>query len=235
LAPPVGVVTGIAAEARAIAGARAGDRGVLIRCSGPGIVRADRAAQSLLSDGAGALLSFGLAGGLRRGLVPGSVIVAHKVLGPDGESHASDRHWHARLLTRLIGDYDVLDGALYGASDVIHTRAEKAALAETTGAAAVDMESLGIARAAATAGVPFLAIRAIADPVHRTVPAAALAGLGPDGEIRVVPVLKALLRRPYDLPALLRLSIDTAVGLKALGRVVALAGPTLAVSGLGEE
>ena len=48
--------------------------------------------------------------------------------------------------------------------------ADKAQLFARVGAAAVDMESGVVARAAARAGVPFLAIRAIADAANTGIP-----------------------------------------------------------------
>ncbi len=83
----------------------------------------------------------------------------------------------------------------------------------------MDMESHAVARVASKAGLPFLVLRAIADPAHRAVPISAVGGLGPDGHTRTLAVLGNLLLRPWELPDLLRLSRDMRKGLRTLRRV----------------
>jgi hypothetical protein len=51
--------------------------------------------------------------------------------------------------------------------------------------------------------------------------------LGPGGEVRLLAVARALLERPAELPALLRLGRQSRRALAALRRVVLLAGPAL--------
>src|SRR5262249_60264974 len=96
--------------------------------------------------------------------------------------------------------------------------ADRAALRGAGGGAAVDMESPAGAGEAVAAGLPFLVIRAIADPAGRALPAAALAGLAPDGSARPWAVLLSLLRRPPQL-----IGLGPAVGGRAAG--VAPPGP----------
>jgi len=57
----------------------------------------------------------------------------------------------------------------------------KAALHARSGAVAVDLEARSVAGAASRAGLPFLVIRAIADPAEHDLPPAASARLKPDG------------------------------------------------------
>jgi adenosylhomocysteine nucleosidase len=92
----------------------------------------------------------------------------------------------------------------------------------------VDMESHAVATVAVAAALPFLVIRAIADPAGRALPPAALAGLSPTGEARPWAVLAALARRPGQLIALIRLIGDSAAGFAALGRAGSRLGPRLA-------
>jgi hypothetical protein len=119
-------------------------------------------------------------------------------------------------------------GALAGSARLLASPAAKAVLHATSGAHALDMESHLVAAAAAAAGVPFLVVRAIADPVGRALPPLAQSALGPEGEMRPAAVLAGLLRRPQDLAALLRLGRDSARGFASLRRVAALAAPDLA-------
>ena len=61
-----------------------------------------------------------------------------------------------------------------GATRIVATQADKARAWIDTGALAVDLESAVVARAAAAAGIPFLVLRAIADPATRHLPPARL-------------------------------------------------------------
>jgi hypothetical protein len=110
-------------------------------------------------------------------------------------------------------------GAILGLDRMVLSTAEKAALHARTGAVAVDMESHRVAVAAAAAGLPVLAVRAIGDPAGRALPALAARALGEDGRPRIGPVVAGLLRRPGDLAALLRVRRDTEAALAALAGV----------------
>jgi crotonobetainyl-CoA:carnitine CoA-transferase CaiB-like acyl-CoA transferase len=109
------------------------------------------------------------------------------------------------------------EAVLFGADSIIASPEEKARLFASYGAVAVDMESHGAARAAKAAGVPFLAIRAIADPAERALPKAALGAVGEDGRPRVPATLLECAKRPQDFPALLQLGRDSDAALKTLG------------------
>ncbi len=63
------VVTGMSSEAALLAAADS----LLVRCEGPGPDAARRAAEGAVAEGATALMSFGLAGGLDPALAPGHI------------------------------------------------------------------------------------------------------------------------------------------------------------------
>src|SRR5205814_224768 len=69
-----------------------------------------------------------------------------------------------------LGGLRYFEGELVCTTAVAATEVEKLALARP-GALAVDMESYPVARAAAAAGIPWLAIRAIVDPLRSSLPA----------------------------------------------------------------
>ncbi len=184
--------------------------------------RAAQAARRLLSDGCSALLSFGMAGGLDPALAPGTLVLATAVQAPDGENYPSDEAWRAALGARI----PALAAILLGCDAPVSDPAEKARLFAATGAAAVDMESHAIAAVAADAGIPFLALRAVADPAHRAVPPAALLGVGPDGGTRPGAVLAALVFAPREIPSVMALAGESRRALSAL-RGVALVGDPL--------
>lgn len=184
--------------------------------------RAAQAARRLLAEGCSALLSFGMAGGLDPALAPGTLVLATAVLAPDGETYPSDEAWRAALGGRITA----LAATLLGCDAPVSDPGEKARLFAATGAAAVDMESHAIAAVAASSGVPFLALRAVADPAHRAVPPAALRGVGADGGTRPGAVLAALVFAPWEIPSVVALAGESRRALSAL-RGAALVGDPL--------
>ena len=209
----IGIVIALDAEARTLAH-RDGDFFVhsVARChyqtlvSGPGPRRADAAARQLLAAGCDALLSFGLAGGLAPALRAGALIVATTVHTTNGESLNCDHSLHDALFSSLKAS-GALSAPLYGADLPIVTHADKRALYETLGVAAVDMESAAIGRAAGEASCPFAVLRCVVDPAYFTLPRAALAGMAEDGGSRPLATAAAVLMRPFELPDLIRLAL----------------------------
>ena len=218
----IGVITGLRAEARCLAGLD-----VLVASSGARPERARAEAARLIAEGVAGLVSFGLAGALAPTLVAGDLVLAAAVALPDGGRIATDAAWRSRLAGRL-GGIGPSEETLAGSDRLITSPALKALLHATRAAGAVDMESHAVAAAAAAAGLPFLVIRAIADPSERAPPPVALKALGADGGLRPAALLGGLLRRPQDLAALLRLGRDSASAFATLRRVAALAAPDLA-------
>lgn len=206
---PVLAVSGLAAEARIASGI-----GVTTLAGGGDPARLALLLQAALANGAKAVISFGIAGGLRPDLRPGTTIVGRSV--DDGEVRTeADRAWTERLARALphalVADLVGVDRAVCGVGS-------KHALHRRTGAAAVDMESHIAARLAAQYGVPFAALRTIADPAERTVPTAAAVGMKPDGSTDVAAVLRRLGRRPGELPDLVRTAFDARAAFVALIR-----------------
>ncbi len=197
----IGIITGMRDEAALLPA----DDGVAVYCEGPGTEGARRAAERALADGATSLLSFGLAVGLDPALSPGALIVAEAVVTADGSRRETDAAWRARVAARF-GSAKVAALAETGAP--VASVADKRRLFQATGAVAADMESGAVARVAGEAGVPFLALRVVADPAGRAIPPAALAGLRPDGTTDSGAVMRAVATRPKDLPGLVRLAGD---------------------------
>src|SRR3954465_14793480 len=187
----LGLVTGIAAEARIAAGCCS-----LIGCSGGNPGRARAEAERLVAEGATHLVSFGIAGGLDAALEPGALIIPDAVLASGARRYATDRLWRERLLAALP---DASGGALYGSDSLIESVAEKRALYRETGARAVDLESHAVAAAAERLGRSFIAFRAISDPAGRRLPPAVRVGLKADGSTAIGQVLLHVARRPGQL------------------------------------
>ncbi len=209
----LGLVCGLAREARHFRALDPGKHHDMIIRAAPG-ARAAPAAGELVAEGAEALLSVGYAGGLSPQLRPGDLILADAVVTPEGPRLATDESWRA-WLSELHG----VTGAIAASDTVVATLPAKTALYRATGALAVDMESLHVARVAATADIPFMAIRVVLDPWDRALPASALAGTDGAGETRLAPLLASLARRPWEIVDLLRLARDARLADSSLSRV----------------
>lgn len=223
--PRVGVVTAMRAEARAAASLAAA--GADLACAGIGDGPAAKAARELLSGNVRALMAFGLAGGLDPVLRAGAVIVPAEVMDESRTVHAAHAAWRERIVAAIEREIPVSSGALVSVSAPVASPAEKARLRRETGAAGVDMECFAVARVAADAGVPFIALRAVVDSAEVGLPASVLAGLREDGRIGVMGVLADVVCRPREAPGLMRLALANHAALAALRRTVSLGGPDL--------
>jgi hopanoid-associated phosphorylase len=197
--------------------------GTAVVCAGGDPARAARLLEAWAGRAAAGVLSFGIAGALDPGLQPGALIVATEVRGPADTAYPADPVWSAAL-ARATG---ARPGPLAGARAVAANAAAKRALRAATGALAVDLESAPAAAFAAARGLPFAALRAVADAAAERIPPAALAGLTAAGRADPLAVLRALARRPGDLPDLLRVAARSRAALAALRRAVALLGRDL--------
>jgi hopanoid-associated phosphorylase len=162
------------------------------------------------------VISFGVAGGLDPALKSGDVVVATEVL-------AGDTRWLAGLTVNeeliasvALGRSRIVRGGLAGVEQVVAARSCKAALRLETGAAAVDMESHIAAAYAADAGLPFAALRVIADPADRALPALAVAAIKANGDIDLRKVLSGVARNPMMLRAMVSTGIDFNRALRTL-------------------
>lgn len=222
----LGVITGLHAEAEILAGAVSRTGAVIeIRCAGASARRAREHAAALAVSGVDGLLSFGVAGGLDPAFGPGSLLAPTAVTATDGAKIRCDPAWRERFAALMAGAETVLSAEILGSEDMISNPGAKRSIFEASGAGAVDMESLAVAEAASAAGLPFLAVRTIADPAGRAPPQAALSAVAPDGRIRMIAAVASLARNPASLPLYLSLARDSRAALNALRRVAARGAP----------
>lgn len=215
----VAAITGLRTEARL-----AHRFGLVAIASGGTAARTRVVSESLLNEGAAALLSFGIAGALAPPLASGTLLLPRTVIEENGDRHPVDGAWRSRVETALAATgLPVESGAILGAAQAADTRERKAALFRSTGAVAIDLESHLVARVAAEAGRPFLVLRAIADPALRALPPAAVNGLDERGAPALGRVLASVLRQPGQVPVLLRLAGDVRRALSALSSALGTA------------
>ena len=218
-------VTGLRAEAR-IAERTEGVEAV---SGGGDVARLEDLITEAINGGAEALISFGIAAGLVWNMAAGTCAVGRNVVH-DGTSYAADPVWSGHIKS-VIGVSDLV--TIAGVDQPLRSQAEKKALHDETGAAAGDMESHVVARLAAKHELPFAVLRAIADPVTREIPQAALDGMGADGRINIGGVLVSLAKDPTVLRSLVRLAADTRLAMGTLFRCHDLLGPRLGFGDIG--
>lgn len=206
----IGIVTGLPAEARLL-------RGLAFRVAigGGSPAGAEAAARRLVGDGALALVSFGLSGGLQPGLRPGEILIPGEIRLVSGERFPTDP-----ALSRRLGGATAIFNAILGGDRVAGDPDEKQRLWRLTGAAAVDLESGAVASVAAEYGLPCAALRVICDPANRRLPPAALAALDHGGNIAIGAMLRALAADPWQITGLLGLAADAFAARRALIRHV---------------
>lgn len=200
--------TGLAAEAKIARGAG------LPAVVGGGDHRRTVAVVEEAAAAAECLVSFGIAGALAPHLRAGDIVLSTEVID-------DDRRWLSseRLRPQIAGlarELAAAEGPVLGARLVVATKADKRRAWQDTGALAVDLESVVVARAAAALGIPFVVLRAIADPASRALPPAALLPLTESGRPDVGQILASVMRRPQQLPTLFGVAREARQALAAL-------------------
>ena len=209
--------TGLQRERRIVAGPD-----IEAVASGGDPVRLEAVLDRLVGSASG-IISIGIAGALAAGLPVGQWVVADAVL-VDGELLPTDPAWTSRLAARLP---EAARGVLLGVNAMVAEATQKASLHSTTGAVAVDMESHIVARVARRHRLSFAAARVISDAAHHDLPPAVLVGMKSDGGMDLPAVLRSLLAKPGQLPALIRTGLEAERGFRALLRGHRRLGPRL--------
>ena len=232
----IGIVVALPAEARSVIRQRLGfdslrelPEGHWLAVAGAGPDRAQAAAGRLLDRKVRALISWGCAAAIASHLQPGHLLLPEGILGADGQTQASDPLWRERLARSVPAQLTVHGGYLQESRKVVATRQAKAALYQLTGALAIDMESAAIARVAASRRVPFLAVRAIADPATMDFPNAVTHALNPRGDVRMASLLSHVVRHPSQIAALIALGQAFGAAMRTLAQVRHAAGPGFAL------
>lgn len=196
-----------------------------IAVSGIGPHNAMRAAERLLTCGVTRLANWGVAGALDAGFAPGDVLIPdHIRYAHDDPGFATDALASERLAAALSGSLRVHRGALWSTPQPVASAAEKQALATHSGAVAVDMEAAPIAAVALRAKLPFVAVKAICDPLARELPASIVHALdGADGGFSLRMLAAIALGGPTTWRAARALARDFAHARRTLATAASLA------------
>lgn len=221
----VGVITAIRAEAGCIVSRKLPfnqmvflNENVAIWVCGMGDSAARAAATGLQQNGVSALVSFGVAGALDSNLCPGDLVLPEWI-HTHGEAILVTQSWRDQLKQLLPTNLTVVGGTIATSREVVSTQAAKRDLADATGACAVDMESGAIAEVAAHADIPFIAVRAITDPLEFSPPAALLSAVYPDGSVNGMRLMRLILQRSVGIATLMRLGKDMRAACSTLSTV----------------
>jgi hypothetical protein len=163
------------------------------------------------------VVSWGLCGGLDPRLRPGDLILAKEVVSAEGAVRTGEAVTLS-LAQRLGGTGARVVERLAASDAPVLTAAAKSELRSSTGADAVDMESLIAGQYALEQRVPFAILRAVADPAERALPVLALKAVAADGGVNVQAVIGELIRSPSQFTGLQALAADSRAAFRALKR-----------------
>jgi nucleoside phosphorylase len=184
------------------------------------------AARAIAAEGPGLVISCGSCGALDATLRSGDLVLASSVRDESGESVAARESVLRITHQALDGHARIVEGEILSATRVAATSDEKRALARP-GRLAVDLESWAAARAAQRAGIPWLALRVVLDPLEVDLPAFTREATGR----YVVPALRHMLGGPRAAAALVRLGVRARTANRSLAQALRRLAPAL--GGLG--
>ncbi|WP_411727923.1 phosphorylase [Methyloglobulus sp.] len=192
---------------------------ILVIYSGAGAENACAASELLVRHGALCLISWGCAAALVESLRPGELVLANSCIDADHLAFdLNNEDWLIHVKDCLSKRLTVrtYTGKLAESKAIVASSHDKAQIGSATGAIALDMESAVIARVAQAHDLPFLSIRAIADPLNMDLPKAVSHALNDQGEIILSKLLFYLLLHLTELPSLLRLGLHFRAAKKTL-------------------
>ena len=231
--PPILILVALPLELRAVARAlgvhvrgaedvrgRLGELVAVGRAVGVG----GGAAHAIAAERPRLVISCGFAGALATSLGSGDLVLASSVRDEHGEYFAAPKPLvrGARQALRAGGSITVAEGELLCTTHVAATGEEKRAL-NRPGRLAVDLESGPAARAATRAGIPWLALRVVIDPLDVDLPAFTR----DPRDSYVAPALRYALGGPHALLELVRLGLRARTASRSLERALRSVAPAL--------
>lgn len=173
------------------------------------------------------IISTGFAAGLRPSVTSGTILLPRKIIDRNRSALPVDQKYHDRILS-VLNHHIALDTApVVEASEILVTPSDKAAAQIDCDAAGADMESAKIAAFCARHGFPFIALRAVLDPAHASMPRC-IATATTNGNVPgALQVIAGLAREPADWPHMTALLRYVYLARQSLRRAIFLAMPGL--------
>ena len=191
---------------------------ILLACAGAGPQNAEAAAERLVAEGAERLISWGCAAALVETLAPGDLTLVDSLISDQMEHLDLQSPWLTDARDILRGFHPHTTGRLAESHTVVSLAVEKIDLHHRTQATVLDMETVAVAKVALQNNIPFLAIRAIADPVNMNLPRAIAHSLSSEGEVMLPRLLAYLAGHPSELAGLIKLGLHFNAAKKTLKR-----------------
>ena len=168
--------------------------------SGMGPAFAARGTRALLDGHSPAwVISAGFSGALKSDMRVGDIVVADSVMDKTNDTLSLD------LKMPADPAHGLHVGKIYMSDTLVRTVEEKQQLADQTGAIAVDMESMTVAKICHDAKVRFVAVRVISDDMSHDLPEEIMTIVGSSGAVRIGAALGALWKRPSSATDMWRL------------------------------
>ncbi|TRW90871.1 phosphorylase [Candidatus Methylobacter oryzae] len=180
---------------------------IVLAYSGAGADNARAASELLIAQGAAQLVSWGCAAALTEFLIPGDLVLADTLIDAEANQIRIHNDWFELAKNLLSTRLKIHTGSLAESLGIVAAAADKKHLHTQTGAIAVDMESIAVAKVARQNNVPFIAIRTIADPAGMDLPKAINHSLNDQGDIVLAKLLLFLALHPAELPGLIKLGL----------------------------
>jgi nucleoside phosphorylase len=137
----------------------------------------------------------GIAGGLDPALPLGYVVIPQRLIDERGDE--------VSIISNDSLFQPTSTATMLQVDRVILTSQEKARLHQHSGAVAVDMESLAVARACRESNIPMQVVRFISDTAHDSMPPEIVGLVNEEGNPQFLTALKRILKRPRLLTELL--------------------------------
>jgi adenosylhomocysteine nucleosidase len=218
--PPIAVLVALEEELRAVSRRLSApsleerlrghtDSDIVLAKSGMGAARARDCAQTLIARCRPRLILIaGFCAGLTQEAAPGDLILVAEAIDPtSGMRHRPLPSLLTAAQSARLPQIPTHTGRLLTVTRIATTAGEKQAIRSAAAdIAALDMETAGAACAAAAAGIPWLAVRAVTDALRDSLPFDFDRWTHPHtGEIARARLTLAALTRPWQIPALIRL------------------------------
>ncbi len=192
---------------------------IVLAYSGAGAQNARAASELLIEQGAIRLISWGCAAALSKILKPGDLVLADALIDAENTQISIHDDWLTLAKNLLSVHVQVHTGSLAESLSIVAAAKDKKHLHTQTGAIALDMESIAIAKVARQNSLPFIAIRAIADPADMDLPKAINHSLNDQGDIVLAKLLSFIALRPAEVPGLIKLGLHFNAAKKTLKSV----------------